>query len=145
MSPAKNLEHYLNGNRKGSGQTTGGEIIDVETYSRLKLLQLAKALGYTVNVNSPSDVLERRGLGGISDGKSRLLELKEDFGIDIDVNFERVKRSVLGNFASVVSEADARGDYLSKETLNALAKLVADGNSRLDPVDRRATTATAGV
>jgi phycocyanin beta chain len=39
-------------------------------------------------------------------------------------------------FAKVVSQADARGAYLSNEQLDALSAMVADGNKRLDVVNR---------
>ncbi len=43
---------------------------------------------------------------------------------------------MLDAFAKVVSQADARGEFLSTGQLDALAKLVADGNKRLDTVNR---------
>ncbi|MFN6566408.1 phycocyanin subunit beta [Nostoc minutum NIES-26] len=43
---------------------------------------------------------------------------------------------VLDAFAKVVSQADARGEYLSASQLDALSALVADGNKRLDIVNR---------
>jgi phycocyanin beta chain len=39
-------------------------------------------------------------------------------------------------FAKVVSQADARGEYLSAAQLDALAAMVADGNKRMDTVNR---------
>ncbi len=39
-------------------------------------------------------------------------------------------------FAKVVSQADARGEYLSPSQLDALSAIVADGNKRMDVVNR---------
>ncbi|MBD2356255.1 phycocyanin subunit beta [Tolypothrix sp. FACHB-123] len=39
-------------------------------------------------------------------------------------------------FAKVVSQADARGEYLSASQLDALSAMVADGNKRMDVVNR---------
>jgi phycocyanin beta chain len=39
-------------------------------------------------------------------------------------------------FAKVVSQADARGEYLSTTQLDALTAMVADGNKRMDTVNR---------
>lgn len=39
-------------------------------------------------------------------------------------------------FAKVVSQADARGEYLSTSQLDALSSMVADGNKRMDTVNR---------
>ena len=39
-------------------------------------------------------------------------------------------------FAKVVSQADARGEYLSSAQLDALSAMVADGNKRMDTVNR---------
>jgi phycocyanin beta chain len=39
-------------------------------------------------------------------------------------------------FTKVVSQADARGDYLSMDQIDALQRMVADGNKRLDAVNR---------
>jgi len=39
-------------------------------------------------------------------------------------------------FTKVVSQADARGDYLSDGQLDALKAMVADGNKRMDAVNR---------
>ena len=39
-------------------------------------------------------------------------------------------------FAKVVSQADARGEFLSDAQLNALSAVVADGNKRMDVVNR---------
>ncbi len=43
---------------------------------------------------------------------------------------------MLDAFAKVVSQADARGEYLSATQLDALAAMVADGNKRMDTVNR---------
>lgn len=39
-------------------------------------------------------------------------------------------------FTRVISQADNRGEFLSTEQLDALTKMVEDGNSRLDTVNR---------
>jgi phycocyanin beta chain len=39
-------------------------------------------------------------------------------------------------FTKVVSQADARGDYLTDGQLDALSAMVADGNKRMDAVNR---------
>jgi phycocyanin beta chain len=39
-------------------------------------------------------------------------------------------------FAKVVSQADARGEYLSTAQLDALSAMVAEGNKRMDTVNR---------
>ena len=39
-------------------------------------------------------------------------------------------------FAKVVSQADARGEYLSPAQLDALSAMVAEGNKRMDTVNR---------
>jgi phycocyanin beta chain len=39
-------------------------------------------------------------------------------------------------FAKVVSQADARGEYLSPSQLDALSAIVSDGNKRMDVVNR---------
>lgn len=39
-------------------------------------------------------------------------------------------------FTKVVSQADARGDFLSTDQIGALQQMVADGNKRLDSVNR---------
>ncbi|MDZ8050583.1 MAG: phycocyanin subunit beta [Aulosira sp. ZfuVER01] len=39
-------------------------------------------------------------------------------------------------FAKVVSQADARGEYLSSSQIDALSAMVADGNKRMDVVNR---------
>jgi phycocyanin beta chain len=43
---------------------------------------------------------------------------------------------MLDAFAKVVSQADARGEYLSAAQLDALGAMVADGNKRMDIVNR---------
>ncbi len=43
---------------------------------------------------------------------------------------------VLDAFAKVVSQADARGEYLSASQLDALSAIVKDGNKRADTVNR---------
>lgn len=48
-------------------------------------------------------------------------------------------------FAKVVSQADARGDYLSAAQIDALSAMVADGNKRMDVVNRIASNASAIV
>lgn len=48
-------------------------------------------------------------------------------------------------FAKVVSQADARGEYLSSSQLDALAAMVADGNKRMDTVNRITSNASAIV
>ncbi|NER85132.1 MAG: phycocyanin subunit beta [Leptolyngbya sp. SIO1D8] len=39
-------------------------------------------------------------------------------------------------FAKVVSQADARGAYISADQIDALSAMVADGNKRIDAVNR---------
>ncbi|MFM7450286.1 MAG: phycocyanin subunit beta [Leptolyngbyaceae cyanobacterium] len=48
-------------------------------------------------------------------------------------------------FAKVVSQADARGDYLSATQIDALSAMVADGNKRMDVVNRITSNASAIV
>jgi phycocyanin beta chain len=43
---------------------------------------------------------------------------------------------MLDAFAKVVSQADARGEYVSAAQIDALAAMVRDGNKRLDTVNR---------
>lgn len=43
---------------------------------------------------------------------------------------------MLDAFAKVVSQADARGDYLSTAQLDSLGAMVRDGNKRMDIVNR---------
>lgn len=48
-------------------------------------------------------------------------------------------------FAKVVSQADARGEYISDSQLDALNAMVADGNKRIDAVNRITSNASAIV
>ncbi len=48
-------------------------------------------------------------------------------------------------FTRVVSQADARGEFLSSSQLDALSAVVADGNKRLDAVNRITGSASAIV
>ena len=48
-------------------------------------------------------------------------------------------------FAKVVSQADARGDYLSSAQLDALSAMVADGSKRMDAVNRITSNASTIV
>ncbi|AUT02574.1 MULTISPECIES: phycocyanin subunit beta [Nostocales] len=48
-------------------------------------------------------------------------------------------------FAKVVSQADARGDYLTTSQLDALSAMVADGNKRMDTVNRITSNASTIV
>jgi len=48
-------------------------------------------------------------------------------------------------FAKVVSQADARGAYLSAAQIDALSAMVADGNKRMDVVNRITSNASANV
>ncbi|PNJ90578.1 phycocyanin subunit beta [Cylindrospermopsis raciborskii C04] len=48
-------------------------------------------------------------------------------------------------FSKVVSQADARGEFLSTEQLDALAAVVASGSKRLDTVNRITSNASAIV
>jgi phycocyanin beta chain len=48
-------------------------------------------------------------------------------------------------FTRVVSQADARGEFLSTSQLDALSAAVADGNKRLDAVNRITGSASAIV
>ncbi|MCM1984307.1 phycocyanin subunit beta [Lyngbya confervoides] len=43
---------------------------------------------------------------------------------------------MLDAFAKVVAQADARGEYVSGSQIDALSAMVADGNKRLDTVNR---------
>jgi len=43
---------------------------------------------------------------------------------------------MLDAFAKVVAQADARGEFLSNQQLDALSKIVAEGNKRLDTVNK---------
>lgn len=48
-------------------------------------------------------------------------------------------------FSKVVSQADARGEFLSHEQLDALTAVVKQGNKRLDTVNRITSSASAIV
>jgi phycocyanin beta chain len=48
-------------------------------------------------------------------------------------------------FAKVVSQADTRGEYLSPSQLDALSAMVADGNKRMDTVNRITSNSSAIV
>ncbi len=52
---------------------------------------------------------------------------------------------MLDAFAKVVSQADARGEYVSSAQLDALSAMVADGNKRMDTVNRITSNASVIV
>jgi phycocyanin beta chain len=52
---------------------------------------------------------------------------------------------MLDAFAKVVSQADARGEYLSGAQIDALSAMVADGNKRIDVVNRITSNASTIV
>lgn len=52
---------------------------------------------------------------------------------------------MLDAFAKVVSQADARGDFLSDSQIDALQAVVADGNKRLDVVNTLTSNSSAIV
>lgn len=52
---------------------------------------------------------------------------------------------MLDAFAKVVSQADARGEFLSSAQLDALSAMVADGNKRMDTVNRITSNASTIV
>lgn len=52
---------------------------------------------------------------------------------------------MLDAFAKVVSQADSRGEFLSTEQLDALTRMVQDGNKRLDTVNRITSNASSIV
>ncbi|MBW4600452.1 MAG: phycocyanin subunit beta [Calothrix sp. FI2-JRJ7] len=52
---------------------------------------------------------------------------------------------MLDAFAKVVSQADARGEYLSGSQLDALMNMVRDGNKRMDTVNRITSNGSAIV
>lgn len=52
---------------------------------------------------------------------------------------------MLDAFAKVVSQADAKGEFLSTEQLDALTNVVKDGNKRLDAVNRITSNASTIV
>ena len=52
---------------------------------------------------------------------------------------------MLDAFTKVVSQADARGQYVSDDQINALTKFIADGNKRVDVVNRLTGSTSAIV
>jgi phycocyanin beta chain len=52
---------------------------------------------------------------------------------------------MLDAFAKVVAQADARGEYISGAQLDALSAMVADGNKRMDTVNRITSNASTIV
>ncbi|MEM9214309.1 MAG: phycocyanin subunit beta [Cyanobacteria bacterium P01_F01_bin.150] len=52
---------------------------------------------------------------------------------------------MLDAFTKVVSQADARGDYVSDAQIDALAQMVSDGNKRMDTVNRITSNASVIV
>lgn len=52
---------------------------------------------------------------------------------------------MLDAFAKVVAQADARGEYVSASQIDALSAMVADGNKRLDAVNRITSSSSAIV
>nr|YP_010337929.1 phycocyanin beta subunit [Timspurckia oligopyrenoides]UNJ17514.1 phycocyanin beta subunit [Timspurckia oligopyrenoides] len=52
---------------------------------------------------------------------------------------------MLDAFAKVVAQADARGEFLSNAQLDALSKMVSEGNQRLDIVNKVNSNAAAIV
>jgi phycocyanin beta chain len=52
---------------------------------------------------------------------------------------------MLDAFAKVVSQADARGEYLNAGQIDALSAMVAEGNKRMDTVNRITGNASAIV
>ena len=52
---------------------------------------------------------------------------------------------MLDAFAKVVAQADARGEFLSNKQIEALEKIVIDGNKRLDTVNKINCNASAIV
>lgn len=52
---------------------------------------------------------------------------------------------MLDAYTRVVSQADTRGDFLSTSQLDALSAMVADGNKRLDSVNRITSNASTIV
>ena len=52
---------------------------------------------------------------------------------------------MLDAFAKVVSQADARGEFLSSAQLSALSAMVSDANKRLDAVNRITSSSSAIV
>ena len=45
-------------------------------------------------------------------------------------------------FTKVIAQADARGEFLNSAQIDALAGLVADGNKRMDAVNRITSSAS---
>jgi phycocyanin beta chain len=52
---------------------------------------------------------------------------------------------MLDAFTKVVSQADARGDYINDTQIDALKSMVADGNKRIDVVNRITSNASTIV
>ncbi len=52
---------------------------------------------------------------------------------------------MLDAFTKVVSQADARGEYLSSDQLDALSAMVAESNKRMDTVNRITSNASSIV
>lgn len=52
---------------------------------------------------------------------------------------------MLDAFAKVVAQADSRGEYVSASQIDALSAMVADGNKRLDAVNRITSNASTIV
>jgi phycocyanin beta chain len=52
---------------------------------------------------------------------------------------------MLDAFAKVVSQADAKGDFLNSGQFDALTNLVKEGNKRIDAVNRISTNASSIV
>lgn len=52
---------------------------------------------------------------------------------------------MLDAFAKIVAQADARGEYISGSQLDALSAMVADGNKRMDTVNRITSNASTIV
>ncbi|TVS05264.1 MAG: phycocyanin subunit beta, partial [Cyanobium sp. PLM2.Bin73] len=48
-------------------------------------------------------------------------------------------------FTKLIAQADARGEFLSPGQIDALAAMVADGNKRMDAVNRITSNASAIV
>lgn len=52
---------------------------------------------------------------------------------------------MLDAFAKVVAQADARGEFLSNTQIDALSKMIVDGNKRLDVVNKVTANASSIV
>nr|P28558.1 RecName: Full=C-phycocyanin beta chain [Aglaothamnion neglectum]CAA77960.1 phycocyanin beta subunit [Aglaothamnion neglectum] len=52
---------------------------------------------------------------------------------------------MLDAFAKVVAQADARGEFLSSQQIDALSDIIAEGNKRLDTVNKINSNASAIV